>query len=55
MKPILKNLEIFVCPMDHCRKTSNSLKGLNVHLVRKHNSPFLIELIDGNKPIARTK
>jgi hypothetical protein len=41
--------------MSDCRKTSESLKGLNVHLVRKHNSKFLIELNDENKPIARTK
>jgi len=57
MKPKIKikQIEIFACPFDHCRKKSYTLKGLNVHLVKKHESNFLIEIIDGNKPIARLK
>lgn len=58
MKPIkskIKEMQIFACPVPKCRKRSSSLKGLNVHLSRKHESKFLVEMIDGNKPIARLK
>ena len=57
MKPKtkIKQLEIFACPFEHCRKKSFTLKGLNVHIVIKHKSNFLLEIIDGNKPIARLR
>lgn len=42
--PILLKAKIFACPIEGCRKKMASIRDLNIHLVKRHNSEFSIKL-----------
>ena len=44
MSPKIKTVKIFSCPVGCHRKRFDSLMALNVHMKKKHNSPFQMYL-----------
>jgi len=53
--PKLLKPEIFCCPVQNCRKSKMaSINAVNVHLAKKHEVNYKIEIIAKGVPIART-
>ena len=52
---LLERSKIFGCPFEGCRKKMDSLRSLNIHLTRKHQAEFKIELDAGSHAITRMR